>query len=98
MHYTDDNGVRKSLSVVTAVAAKWMNTGVALGFEYDILSSIELTRHGVAETCSLEIFSRWLSGAVSGSEVTWKTLIQVLSDLDYGALAQQLLTVCTGKH
>ena len=71
------------------MAKDWENLGLALEFDFDVIKSIEIDALCKTEKCCRELLNRWLNGEAC-QPVTWKRLIEAISDAERGELASEL--------
>ena len=73
--YTSDSGAVESVFIMDAIAPRWKQLGIALGFSGPQLDSIERSKHYIVEDCCLELLKQWLQGRVVEQPITWRTLL-----------------------
>lgn len=78
----------KQVKIIQEVGVDWMNLGIRLEFDYNLLKAIERDYRYIHKIC-YELLNRWLNGE-GCQPVTWATLIQVLSDAEHAGLADRL--------
>lgn len=93
--YCDHSGKKNRLLIIDTVAAKWKKIGFALTFTNFDLNKIEHDLKNEKDCCS-ELLSRWVQGAVA-EPVSWQKLLEVLNDIHYTELAQQLSVILSQK-
>ena len=79
----------KECKLVQTVGVDWMQLGLALEFEYNLLRAIEKDNHGRTHESCNELLNRWLDGEAC-RPVTWGRLIEALGDAGHSTLAAQL--------
>ena len=79
------------VKIINTVTPRWTSIGIQLNFDPDgqMLRLIEAEHKIKGEVaCCERMFMHWLAG--NGKPATWGTLIELLEDLDYNHLAQQI--------
>ena len=85
----------ETIEIIKEIAAQWKRIGACLDFDR-VGTQLELIyankcKDGVEECCRA-MFQHWLKG--NGLKpVSWSTLIQILKDCDYNALASRVTAV-----
>ena len=81
----------EKVKIIKTIAPDWKSFGIQFNFDPDgqtlRLIEAEHKLYGPI-TCCQEMFMQWLAG--NGKAATWGTLIELLEDLDYIHLAQQI--------
>lgn len=78
----------KQLRVAQTVGVKWMELGLALQFDHNVLTAIEADNSQTSRRCQ-ELLRRWLDGEAC-HPITWVRLIEALNDAEHGNLATDL--------
>ena len=80
------------VKVKESVCAHWKDVAIHLSFSSGLIHIIE--KKGGPEEAFDDMMTRWLNGAEGTRKpITWRTLLTVLQDIDYGVLANDLQSV-----
>ena len=88
--FKDEKGTTQRIYILDDIAAKWWRVGLGLKFQASTLDNIESTCNGDVEKCSKRLLTLWLEGHVTGVPITWKTLMEAITDARLGELADKL--------
>ena len=88
--YKDEKGKTQRIYILDDIAANWRRVGRCLKFQASTLDNIETTHKGDVEKCSERLLTHWLAGHVAGVSITWKTLMEAITDARLGELADKL--------
>ena len=94
LKWKDECGKEQSLRLVEKVSHNWLAFGLAVGMEMDILEAWERQYHEDSTRCLLEVMKRWLNMASTTGyyPTTWDGLCQLLVDVGYEKVANELKT------
>ena len=82
---------KKKLKILTRLAPSWRRLGLLMDFDESgtQLDIIDTKHRGDPEACCEAMFQHWLKG--NGiTPCSWRTLIELLDDLDKEVLAQEI--------
>ena len=82
---------KKKLKILTRLAPSWRRLGLLMDFDESgtQLDIIDTKHRGDPEACCEAMFQHWLKG--NGiTPCSWRTLIELLDDLDEEVLAQEI--------
>ena len=79
-----------NIKIIDRMADIWEDVCTQLDFDEDgtQLSIIDREHHGDLKACCRAMFKHWLNG--NGLPCTWRTLVELLRDLDKITLAEEI--------
>ena len=93
----EDNGHRKRLNIVEALAPKWKDLGDYLDINSDFLVILESRHRGDLLECCREVMKTWIEQRESVSySPTWEGLYTLLKDLRRDDVANDLMKAIPG--
>ena len=93
LKWKDEHGKEQTLRLVEKISCKWLNFGLAVDIEEDRLEAWKQQHHEEASGCLLEVMMHWLrSGGCEDYPTTWEGLHQLLVDVGYEKVAEELKT------
>ena len=86
------NGGRKTLRIVTRVAANWERLAIGLGFDRDRISIIGRQVHFDPVEACFKMFDRWMTGEHGLKPPKWYYLIKCLEETsEFKDLAREVM-------
>ena len=93
LKWKDKHGKEQRLRLVEKVSCKWLEFGLAVGMEMDLLKAWERQYHEDGRRCWLEVMECWLNMAGTGDyPTTWEGLCQLVVDVGYKEVSKELKT------
>ena len=91
LKWKDECGEEQTLRLVKKVSCEWLDFGLAVGLEMDLLEAWERQYHENASRCWLEVMKCWLNaGGTCDYPTTWEGLCKLLADVGYGQVSSLL--------
>ena len=76
--------------MIRSIKYKWHEMGRLLG-RGDELEAISMKHQKDPESCCIDLLQKWLNGGCSSEyPVNWDGLLELLNDLDFNNLAEEL--------
>lgn len=91
LRWRDNEGHTKRFGLRDRVSAKWQKFGLLLGLTVNELELIEMKNLGDASQSWMQVMQTWFDRGSSDYPATWQGLTELLEDLDYHQVSQDLL-------
>ena len=82
----------QTIKVIESAATCWERVAMKLHFKRHVIDTLISESHGVATKCCHYMFMQWLEGD-GRKPITWRTLINALSEAKLDDIAQSLRDV-----
>ena len=79
------------VTVLKSIASKWRELAMEMGYDYSAIESVDIKSCKDPQIAAYDILGQWLTG-VEGlcGPVTWRTLIECLSNIECQSVADKL--------
>ncbi len=82
------------VQVIKSIAPKWIDLAMVMGYEHSDIESVNITTQRDPLNAARIILGQWLDGSENlCGPVTWSTLIEYLSIIEFQSLADKLNNV-----